>query len=316
LVAVRDAFAKDRGVRAMEPYRLVVRLIDEHIEVRPAPAGTSAGGGGASPEVVVELKTPTSPGSSLQSPYDPDAGCGYKGTGYELQVVESCNNEGTELILDFEVHPSGPPDFGKAADALDRLDERGLVPQTIYVDPGYVSGAALADAEKRGIDLHGPVSRGRLPAETVGRDRWVRHPDTGLLSHCPAGHPVTRHAPRTNPTGEVTPHAYVDGEKCRRCPLIDTCLARPPNNGKPGSFHIEDGPAIHLRDQRLTEQQDLEWKQRYRLRSGIEATNSELKRAHGLGRLRVRRLPRVRLAVAAKVMACNVKRWLRSVEGP
>ena len=60
-------------------------------------------------------------------------------------------------------------------------------------------------------------------------------------------------------------------------------------------------------------QQTTEWKDRYRIRSGIEATNSELKRAHGIGRLKVRRLPRVCLAVALKVTACNIKRWARAL---
>jgi hypothetical protein len=85
-----------------------------------------------------------------------------------------------------------------------------------------------------------------------------------------------------------------------------------PNNKKKGAYHVEDSPQLRRRDQRLTEQQRPEWKDRYRIRGGIEATNSELKRAHGLGRLRVRRGPRVRLAVAAKLTACNIKRWLRA----
>ena len=38
-----------------------------------------------------------------------------------------------------------------------------------------------------------------------------------------------------------------------------------------------------------------EWRKRYAIRAGIEGTNSELKRAHGLGRLRVRGGRRVRL---------------------
>ena len=52
--------------------------------------------------------------------------------------------------------------------------------------------------------------------------------------------------------------------------------------------------------------------QRYAVRAGIEGTNSELKRAHGLGRLRVRGGPRVRLAVYLKVLACNIKRMVRA----
>jgi hypothetical protein len=59
-------------------------------------------------------------------------------------------------------------------------------------------------------------------------------------------------------------------------------------------------------------QQTTEWKERYRIRAGIEATNSELKRAHGIGRLRVRRLAKVCFAVACKVIACNIKRWARA----
>ena len=48
---------------------------------------------------------------------------------------------------------------------------------------------------------------------------------------------------------------------------------------------------------------------------GIEATISELKRAHGMGRLRVRRAVKVCLAVACKVTACNIKRWARAHTG-
>jgi hypothetical protein len=53
------------------------------------------------------------------------------------------------------------------------------------------------------------------------------------------------------------------------------------------------------------------FRKRYAMRAGIEATNSELKRAHGLGRPRVRGFLRIRLAVTLKVLACNVKRMIR-----
>ena len=59
-------------------------------------------------------------------------------------------------------------------------------------------------------------------------------------------------------------------------------------------------------------QQTTEWKDRYKIRAGIEATNSELKRAHGIGRLRVRRLSKVCFAVACKLTACNIKRWAKA----
>lgn len=71
----------------------------------------------------------------------------------------------------------------------------------------------------------------------------------------------------------------------------------------------------------LQKEEALEWQkrrqaspdfaQRYAIRAGCEATNSELARAHGLKRLRVRREARVKLAVYFKALACNVKRALR-----
>lgn len=54
-----------------------------------------------------------------------------------------------------------------------------------------------------------------------------------------------------------------------------------------------------------------DFKQRYAPRAGIEATNSELKRVHGLRKLRVRGGKRVRLAVYFKALGCNLKRALR-----
>jgi hypothetical protein len=63
-----------------------------------------------------------------------------------------------------------------------------------------------------------------------------------------------------------------------------------------------------------------QFRRRYAIRAGCEATNSELKRAHGLGRLRVRGELRVKLAVYFKALACNLKRalryWQRLTAGP
>jgi hypothetical protein len=230
-----------------------------------------------------------------------------------VQIAETCNNEGTELIVDFDVHPAGVSDHGQAAESLARLKKRGLEPETMFVDPGYVSSNALADADKRGVELHGPISLRPLPSDMIGRDHWKLDPATGRLAVCPEGHPVQRHSERTNGNGDKVLHAFVDGIRCRDCPLLGRCLARPPNNGKLGAFRIEDNPLLLRRDRRVTQQREPQWRTRYKIRSGIEATNSELKRAHGLGRLRVRRAPRVRLAVTTKLTACNVKRWLRAI---
>jgi hypothetical protein len=58
-------------------------------------------------------------------------------------------------------------------------------------------------------------------------------------------------------------------------------------------------------------QQTDQWKQRYKIRSGIEAMMSELKRGHGMGKLRVRRAAKVCFAIECKVIICNIKRWAK-----
>ena len=57
-----------------------------------------------------------------------------------------------------------------------------------------------------------------------------------------------------------------------------------------------------------------EWRKWYAVRAGIEGTNSELKRRHGLGRLRVRGGLRVRLTVYLKALACNIKRMISALQ--
>jgi hypothetical protein len=68
-------------------------------------------------------------------------------------------------------------------------------------------------------------------------------------------------------------------------------------------------PAGGATSARRREEKGKPLKDRYRLRSGIEATNSEYKRGYGGGRLRVRGRPAVDRTVKFKFMALNIKRW-------
>ena len=68
-----------------------------------------------------------------------------------------------------------------------------------------------------------------------------------------------------------------------------------------------EGAAEWLRNQEASPS----FPKRYAIRAGGEATNSELKRAHGMRKLRVRGEDRVKLAIYFKALACNLKRALR-----
>lgn len=252
-------------------------------------------------------------GSGLQSPFDPDAGCGYKGRGYLVQITETCGNEGTEILLDYGVVPANVSDKTQVVPVLERLGPM-LVPQTLYADSGYATIGNVSEARQRGVELYAPMCPGPLPKGFVGRERFTFDETTGEVTLCPQGHRPVRHGPRSSDNDDKpTLHAYFDGNLCRQCPLLGRCAARGPNNGKNGNFHLELLPSLRERDLALDRQRDSKWWKPYQIRSGIEATASELKRRHGLGRLRVRRMARVTLKVALKTTACNVKRWIRAV---
>jgi hypothetical protein len=235
-------------------------------------------------------------------------------------MAETCNNSKTEIITDYEVHGAARSDIGKALSVIERLDAAGLKPETLFADGGYPSVPSAAKVIEQGIEFITPVNRSRLGDDVVGRDLF-QFDSQGLATKCPMGRaPIDHRTLSGNNTTRRSLHAIFDGRLCRSCTMLDQCPVRAPNHRSRGcrardavgDFRLEITPELRLRDQMHAIQQTREWKDRYRIRAGIEATNSELKRSHGIGRLRVRRWAKVCFAVACKVTACNIKRWAKA----
>lgn len=301
-------FEKDDELAGSEPYQLLARLFCEQCEFSSDEQSS---------RVQVKKK---SEGATLQSPYDPDASCGHKGPGYSLHITETCNNNGKqEIITDYEVHGAARSDIGKALSVIDRLDAAKLKPETLFADGGYPSVPSALKVKERDVEFITPVNRSRLSYDVMGRDLFQFDSD-GFATECPMGHsPIDHRVLSGNNTTRRSLHAIFDGNTCRSCQMLDRCPVRAPNHRSKGcqardtvgDFRLEITPEIRLRDQMYSLQQTTEWKNRYKIRAGIEATNSELKRAHGIGRLRVRRIAKVCFAVACKIIACNIKRWAK-----
>jgi hypothetical protein len=224
------------------------------------------------------------------------------------------------MITDYEVHGAARSDKGKALSVVERLDAAGLKPEILLADGGYPSVPSAFKIAEQGIEFMTPVNRVRLAGDVVGRDLFEFDPK-GLAIKCPMAHaPIDHRIMSGNNTTRRSLHAIFDGKTCRSCVMLDRCPARAPNHRDKGcqprdtvgNFRLEITPELRLRDHMYAIQQTTEWKDRYRIRAGIEATNSELKRAHGIGRLRVRRWTKVCFAVACKLTACNIKRWAKA----
>jgi hypothetical protein len=306
-------FDQDKEVKSREPYQLLHRLFSEQCELVDRDSKQE-------PSCKVQVKKKTE-GETLQSPYDPDASYGHRGAGYSVHITETCHNsDKPEIITDYEVHGASRSDIGKALSVIERLDTAGLKPETLFADGGYPSVPSALKVKEQGVEFMAPVNRSRLSEDIMGRERF-RFDSDGFAVECPLGHrPIDHRILSGNNTTCRSLHAIFAGDVCRSCKMLDQCPVRTPNHRNRGcqaqdtvgDFRLEITPEIRLRDEMYSLQQTTAWKDRYKIRSGIEATNSELKRSHGLGKLRVRRAAKVCFAVACKVIACNIKRWAKA----
>lgn len=328
-VCARDLYRlvdKLRGTAAevLEEYQLLERLLQEqchmgkHGDGRAGDDDDDAGEG----KVPIALKSPKeiSP-DSLQSPYD--AGVtysGHKGKGYEVQVAETCDRDNpAQIITHVEVTPSSGSDAEVPVPLIDALNERNIQPDELFADTTYGSGRNAIEVESRGTELVSPVAgpgvdqieeAGNRPTRDFSAaDFQIDVPADKQPAVCPAGcKTVEEYQERGAPERVELRFAR---EVCEACSLRPRCPVK--FSHKLGVYVLEaDLIKVNIERRRRAEASG-EFQKRYAVRAGIEGTNSELKRAHGLGRLRVRGGHRVRLAVYLKALACNIKRMVRAL---
>ena len=331
-VCARDLYRlvdRFRGTAAteMQEYHLLGRLLREQCHVskdgdgRPGDDDDDAGEG----KVPVALKEPKAVRpDSLQSPHDPDATySGHKGKGYEVQVAETCDEEQrARIITHVEVTPSSGSDAAVTVPLIDALAQREIRPGQLIADTSYGSGRNAFEAERRGTELVSPVGGPTPKAAETGQegDRltaadFVIDVTGSRATVCPAGHEAVAEYEDEEAPERVEVHFA--REICEPCPLRPRCPVRwrrrPELAGGhgPGAYVLTtDLVQVNIARRRRDEARGA-FRKRYAVRAGIEGANSELKRAHGLGRLRVRGGQRVKLAVYLKALACTIKRMVR-----
>jgi len=326
-----DRFRGDEAVVALGSYGLLKRLFDEQCEVVEEPQAAAEGDADANePPVPVVLKEAKKVRSdSLQTPHDPSLTySGKKGKGEEVQLAETCGNgDKPEVITYAEVTRSCDSDQDVTVPAVDDLASRNIRPKELDADTNYGSTENAIECGKRGTELVAPVPGPKVeeaPAANgegaITKADFDIDPKGERKTRCPAGREAVSET-RDRGTGKV--RAVFGADTCAACPHRDTCPAKPLRDGRRvlrttvHAVALARRAAVHaavLAKRRRYERTE-EFKKRYAMRAGIEATNSELKRAHGLGRLRIRGFLRVRLAVHLKALACNVKRMVKYLAG-
>ena len=261
------------------------------------------------PPVVPKAPTDIS-GSSLQSPHDPDATYGHKGKGYSAQLAETCSAENPfQLVTFFLLTGANRSDQHAVREVIQDLNEKSMKPATIFADAGYGSGANILEALDAGVDLHAPVRdpsnlpkvSGLVPMTMRGAPSDEAPATDGLLATEVAGAPDGGTPPPSS--GSADPEKLEDMASKNENAAIgfaDEAAPQAPQTKK-------DARAAATKERQRV-QRTPAFKDAYKIRSGIESTNAELKGRHGGAGFRVRGQRRMEVALALKLLALNTSR--------
>jgi transposase len=286
---------------------LLERVFEEQFEMS---------GAQAAPKSKVDLSS-----DRVQNPHEPEATYAVKGegqkkkehVGYKVQVAETVTQaelapgEPTQNFLTGIVtHPAHQSDEAGAEKMQAEQAAMGLdKPPVQYVDGAYVSAEKLAAAQAEGRSLIGPAAS--APHNNGGRytteDFDIKVEQRQAI--CPAGKENTQCSRlEEQTTGKVT-YRFEWSTHCADCPLRERCVG-------PEQKHrtIVVGEHHSALQSRRQEQKTEAFAQEMKHRNGIEGTQSELVRAHGIRQARYRGLAKARLQNYFAAAACNVKRWI------
>jgi len=244
----------------------------------------------------------------MQNPSEPDATYdGHKGPGNQVQLSETCNPENEVQLITCAIPQTAvEPDNNAVEPVLDTLEQTELLPDQMLADTHYCSDENVQKTEHRGVELVGPVSGSDKTKEDASYeqltiDDFDIDEQTEEVKCCPAGH-----GPQSSTVDEQTEKTttVMPELACSQCEYYEQCPVEKHN----GQYRLEHTAKQRRLASRRREQDTEVFRERYKIRVGIEATNSGLKRKTGLGQLRVRGAPAVFHAILLKVASWNMLR--------
>jgi hypothetical protein len=274
-------------------------------------------------EEKVEVKAKTG-GNVMQNPSDAGATYdGHKGPGYQVQIAETCNAENEiQLLTSALPQTAVESDTTALPEVLDDLEAQEMLPEELFADTLYCSDENVQGAEARGVELVGPTKEGAesvdgANAQTIQEaesrayaldiDDFVVDEESGVVVRCPAGHEPEFSEPDQQKGKTIT---VMPDAACSQCEFAHECPVRRVR----GRYQLDHTAKQRRLAARRREEQTPVFRERYRIRAGIESTNSGIKRRTGLNRLRVRGKARVFNAIWLRLAGWNILRAAASAK--
>jgi hypothetical protein len=281
-------FGSNSEHNGKDTYKAVERIFYEQCDVH---------------EESVSVKRKTG-GHVMQNPSDPDATYdGHKGPGYQAQIAETCNPENeVQLITSVIAQTAAESDANAVEDVIDDLVTHDLTPNELLVDTAYAGDDNVQFAEHQGIELVGPVAGcSTAEDEPLTIDDFNIDEKSEEVVCCPAGH-EPKSSEHNSDTGKTK--TVMSESACSHCEFSKQCPVKKTRDG----YQLDHTAKDRRLAGRRKEQDTDVFRERYKIRGGIEGTNSGLKRKTGLGRLRVRGRPAVHHAIYLKIAGWNIMR--------
>jgi transposase len=258
------------------------------------------------------------------SPFDPEARYARKFTtswvGYRVHITETCEEGLPNIITDVQSAP-GPVADGDATPLIhEALKRRNLLPETQFVDTGYLDAELLAESKKDyGVDLYGP---------TRPDYKWQAREKTGFeaaafaidwegeVATCPEGKKSLSWTPAIDRQDTKVMKIKFSGKDCMPCPSRDLCI-RSVKDYKRRTISIRRPREHHEALQRARRREGTaEFKAQYTKRAGIEGTVSRAVRTCEVRRSRYIGLTKTHLhhlLSAISLSFLRVAEWLMEV---
>lgn len=285
-----ERFKEHAAVAKMDSYKHLVRLFTEQCVIEKGDNGS---------RVAIKANKDVS-SDSLQNPSDPDAGySGHKGKGFQMQVMETYSKEKNQpnLITHIKVEAANESDSNALLPAIADATQRELAPTELLADTLYGSDDNVEKAKDLGITVIAPVMGAK---ENVMLLADFTFGDNNQITACPEQQAPTKAKTGKNGGTKV----YFDKAICDTCRHQSEC---PVKRDKKSSTISYDAKSLRLSRRRKAEKEEA-FKEKYRYRSGIEGTMSDLDRMTGIKHLRVRGMMQVRLAATLKATGLNILR--------
>lgn len=292
-----EQFNDNNNIRSMYSYKLLQRVFNEQCLVENEHV------------VVKEAKEISS--DSLQNPSDVDATYdGHKGQGYQVQIMETYhkktdddtdnNQQSLQLITYVDVEPAHHHDSDAVQPALEETEKRDILPEELEADTLYGSQENVEKAKELHVELVTPIP-GKKPQNNLSSFSF--NDETKEIESCPQAQApqMIRH----NKKGSIS--CIWQQEICQNCPMLSECIVQ---ESKKGYLLRYTPQQAETAIRRKYEQSD-KFKDKYRHRSGVEASISRYIHMTGARRLRYRGLKRVDYAARLKALGINIFRTAR-----